>query len=183
MMRPLLAALLLTIAMPAATAATTSNAIALHYEQGANGHATGISYSHQTRGVTLGFSTNRISTAQPLEMQNPTTLYPVYAFASIAFRMPVSPYLEFGVDVGNYLFDENSGDSSRRQGGDETLKLNRMDTYGAIGVKTSLRRTPIDFSLYLKGYTLTYSGAYANDETQNHGTFLTMGGANVIFNF
>lgn len=182
MTKALLTAILLAAAAQSSLAASKGGYVALHHEWRDDTHASGISYTAYDRGLALGVSANRISSDKPLEMQNQTTIYPVYAFARVALRLPISPYIEFGVDVGDYLLSESSNESSKSRGEEQGSQFD-IDTYGAIGIKTSLRRAPIDFSVYVKSYSLIFNNGYRYDLQRLDSAAITMSGANIIFNF
>lgn len=185
MIKALLATLLFFIATAPALAATKGSHVSLHHEQRDGNRASGIAFTAYNRGLALGISANKITSSKPLEMQDRTTIYPVYAFANLALRTPLAPYVEFGLDLGDYLLNELANDSSDNHGGVEEKTENPMDAYGAIGIKTSMRRAPIDFAVYVKSYVLLFNEPRSNysGEERYAGTIITMGGANIIFNY
>lgn len=185
MIRPWLATLLLCTAAAPALAATQGSYISLHHEQRHDSRASGISFTAYNRGLALGISANKITSNRVQALQEQGTLYPVYAFAKVALNTRIAPYVEFGVDLGDYLLHEIGNDTSSSQGSSASSKPDNIDAYGAIGIKTSMRRAPIDFALYIKSYALYLNQPHinANGELRSEGTIITMSGANIIFNF
>jgi len=177
-----LVATLILCALAQPCLAANRGSVSLHHEQRDGNRASGVSFTAYNRGLSLGISANRITSNQPLELQDRTTIYPVYAFASLAFRMPVTPYVEWGIDLGDYLLNESSNESSKNHDGDKP-RLDNVDVYGAIGIKTSMRRTPIDFSIYVKNYRLAFNSSYNYTNQRPEDSIITMSGANIIFNF
>lgn len=182
MKRVLLATVALAAFTQPALAATSGSYLSIHHEERHGNRASGISFTTYNRGLAIGVSANRISSKKPLEMQNRTTIYPVYAFANLALRMPLAPYVEFGIDVADYLMSESANEANNNQGDDQPA-LKDVDMYGAIGLKTSLHRAPIDFAVYVKSYSLYFNDPYKLNGQQATNTVITMTGANVIFNF
>jgi len=182
MIKKLCATLVLAVVAQPCLAATKGSYVSMNHEQRDNNRASGISFTTYNRGLALGISANKITSKQPLELQDRTTIYPVYAFASVALKMAVAPYVEFGVDLGDYLLNESFNDSSDNNS-DKQSRLNDIDMYGAIGLKTSMRRAPIDFSVYIKSYSLSFNDPYRYNEQRSVDTVITMSGANIIFNF
>lgn len=182
MMRALLAAIALTVTAQPCLAATKGSYVALHHEQRDGNRASGISVTAYDRGLALGISANKISSDKPLEIRDRTTIYPVYAFARLALQMPIAPYVEIGVDMGDYLLNESANESSSNRGEEQNKPYN-VDSYGAIGIKTSLRRAPVDFAFYIKSYSLIFNDGYRYDTQAPDDTVITMSGANLIFNF
>lgn len=183
MIKPLLATLALAVVAQPCLAATQGSYVSVHHEQRGGNRASGISFTAYNRGLALGVSANKITSNQALELQDRNTIYPVYAFAKLALRTPIAPYIEVGVDLGDYFLYERASDSSNNTNGTEGAKAGNVDAYGAIGIKTSMRRAPIDFAVYVKSYALSFNDVYRQNEQRSAGTVLTMSGANIIFNF
>lgn len=185
MIKALVAILALAVVASPCLAATKGSYVSVHHEQRDGNRASGISFTTYNRGMALGISANKIISNQPLEMQDRTTIYPVYAFANLALHTPLTPYVEIGIDLGDYLLNELSKDSSNDHGSIEAKTDNPVDAYGAIGIKTSMRRAPIDFAIYVKSYVLLFNEPHkdANGDQRYAGTVITMSGANLIFNF
>ncbi len=179
-----LCTLLLTISLPG-QAATTGGYLAVHHEQRDGSRASGISFTAYNKGFGLGVSANKITSSKPLEIDNRDTLYPVYAFAKLSLPATLSPYVEIGIDLGDYLMYEIGKDSEATTNANIEQSSDPIDIYGAVGIKTSMRRAPIDFSLYLKSYAIVFNNSNINQygEQLREGSVITMGGANIIVNF
>lgn len=185
MIKPWLVTLLLCMTAAPALAATKGSYLSLHHEQRDDSRASGISFTAYNRGLALGISASKITSGKIQSIQEQGALYPVYAFAKMALNSRIAPYIEFGVDLGDYLLHEISNESSSNQGRDSKSKPGNIDAYGAIGIKTSMRRAPIDFAIYVKSYVLLFNEPHkdANGDQRYAGTVITMSGANLIFNF
>ena len=149
-----LCALLLAISLPS-QAATKGGYLAVHHEQRDDNRASGISFTAYDKGIGLGISANKITSSKPLELDNRDTLYPVYAFAKLSLPTPISPYLEVGIDLGDYLLYEIGKEAETNTNTEKSA--DPIDIYYAVGIKTSMRRAPIDFSLYLKSYAIIFN--------------------------
>lgn len=175
---------LLTVTLPG-QAATEGSYLALHHEARDGNRASGVSFTAYSRGVGLGISANKITSDKPLEINDRTTIYPVYAFAKLSLPATISPYVELSVDLGDYLLYETGKDPDSPRNNSDDPKANPIDVYGAVGIKTSMRHSPIDISLYLKSYAIVFNGSTINQygEQLGEGAILTMGGANIILSF
>ncbi len=173
-----------TVALPC-LATTKGSYASVHHEQRDGNRASGVSFTTHSRGMGLGISTNKITSNKPLERHDRTTTYPVYAFAKLALPTTIAPYVEIGVDLGDYLQHEINNDSDTNHNNNETSKMEPIDVYGAVGIKTSMRHAPIDVALYIKSYAVIFNGSNISQYSEQlaHGNAITMSGANIIFNF
>lgn len=65
----------------------------------------------RTKGVCpllryLGVSANTVRYNMALDSANRNEIYPVYVFAGWSINYPVSPFAEFGIDLGVALLDK-----------------------------------------------------------------------------
>lgn len=94
--------------------------------------------------ASAGISINTIRSDIPLESAGRNRIYPVYAFMNLALNHAISPFTEFGIDVGDALVDK----AFEGNGSD-------VDFYYSFGVEFTLQRT-VSFSIYHKVYNLYF---------------------------
>lgn len=118
--------------------------------------------------LALGISINNIKSDQALEYSSRKEIYPVYGFVSISLQQAVSPYFEFGMDIGDAMIDDAlNGDGQE------------IDIYYSVGVRLKLQKT-VDIAIYHKLYDLRYTDI-ADPVLQN--VILDMTGVSVSFYF
>ena len=110
-----------------------SSNIEVLVEELRNTQVRGIAY--YSRGVMkgfimdAGFSFNYMSSDIPLEKADRREIFPVYGFLNFAAKMPVSPYVGFGIDIGDLLLDK----------ADEG-EIPEVDIYYLIGLRTQFNK-------------------------------------------
>jgi len=101
-----------------------------------------------------GFSFNTLKSNLALEKENRQRIYPIYGFAGLTLNYPVSPFIEFGLDLGDAIEDKiTEGD------------IWDIDIYYAAGLTFTYRKD-FDFSIYHKTYDL-YFNEIQNSAMQN----------------
>ncbi len=84
-----------------------------------------------------GFTISQIrSDIQISEYGDPYTMYPVYGYVGYALNLPLTPFVEYGVDMVDVMFSDTSDGSGEF-----------VDTYVAIGGMVQLKRIG-----FVKGY-------------------------------
>ncbi len=98
--------------------------------------------------LSYGISLNVIESTIPLERYNRNEIYPVYLFSNIAIDYPVSPFLEFGIDLGDFIWDKlTDGDASD------------VDLYYSYGLTLTIEKS-VSISFYHKTYDLYFNEIY-----------------------
>ena len=99
----------------------------------------GVEFRYPTRRSEpyYGFAVSQItSDTQISEYGNPYIMYPVYGYAGYALDLPITPFVEYGIDLVDVMFADTA-DGER----------NTVDTYFAIGGMVTLK----DIG-FVKGY-------------------------------
>lgn len=118
--------------------------------------------------VTFGLSANTITSNLALEHSNRHEIYPVYMFSNISLNYVISPFLEFGVDLGDTLLDKMfDGDGSD------------IDVYYSYGFRLTIDRT-IGVSIYHKTYDLYFNEL---DDPALQNVTLDVSGVNISYYF
>ena len=159
--------LLLTIFLAIYSHAALSSSLRLNSEAADAHHASGIALIESDHDdVYFGISANKIRSNLALESASRNEIYPVYVFMGASFNYPVSPFAEFGVDLGDALLDKMfEGDGQD------------VDVYFSFGLRFAIKKT-IEFSVYHKVYDLYFNEI--NDPTLEN-VHLHMTGANLSF--
>ncbi len=98
--------------------------------------------------LSYGISLNVIESTIPLERYDRNEIYPVYLFSNIAIDYPVSPFFEFGVDLGDLIWDKlTDGDASD------------VDIYYSYGLMLTIEQS-VSISFYHKTYDLYFNEIY-----------------------
>jgi len=95
--------------------------------------------------LSYGVSINTIKSNLALESAERNQIYPVYIFANVSLKYAISPYLEFGVDIGDALIDDVfKGDGAE------------VDIYYSLGIEVRIEKT-IGIAFYHKTYDLNFN--------------------------
>ena len=133
-------------------------------------HASGIAFIARNKKTSTetGISISKITSNKPLESANRHDIYPVYGFANIFFEGPISPFLELGIDLGDFLLDKaNEGHAFD------------SDIYYSAGLKIKFSEQ-FYLAVYAKTYELYFNEI--NDITVQN-TKLEMKGISMGFYF
>lgn len=95
--------------------------------------------------VFYGLSANTLKSDQPLQSSDKNKIYPLHAFVNYSFDYAISPYIEFGMDLGDWIIDEIFDG-----------KGENIDIYYSLGVELRLKKT-VAVALYHKVYDLRFS--------------------------
>jgi hypothetical protein len=132
--------------------------------------ATGIAYVlKESKSTTeAGISINKISSDKSLESNNRNSIYPVYGFANISLNTPITPFIEFGIDLGDFFFDKiNEGDALE------------TDIYYSAGIKFKFHKQ-LYLTIYAKAYELYFNEI---DDITIQNVTIDMKGASLAFYF
>lgn len=144
-----------------------SSSLRLNNESADAHHASGIALTvSEYDDLYLGISANIIRSNLALESANRNKIYPVYVFMGLSANYPISPFGEFGLDLGDALLDKIfEGDGQD------------IDVYFSFGLRLAIKKT-IELSVYHKVYDLYFNEM--NDPTLQNAS-LHMTGVNLAF--
>lgn len=125
--------------------------IRLNHESDGNEQASGFAFifdestEEQLFYSHIGISFNSIKSNQPIEHSGRREIYPVYIFFNFSLKQTVTPFFEFGIDIGDALLDEiKSGDSDE------------IDHFYSLGLKLIMDKT-VSISIYHKEYNFRFN--------------------------
>ena len=143
--------LLITILLIPYTAEAHSTSISLNNDTSGEHHATGVAFifDESETGTSylksLGISANTIRSNLALESADRHRIFPVYIFINFSLKHSISPFVEFGVDLGDALLDKVfDGDGKD------------VDIYYSLGIRIKIKKT-IGLSFYRKTYDLYFN--------------------------
>lgn len=106
---------------------------------------------------SLGLSINKIKSNLDLANYGRKTIYPVYFLGKLSFNYTVSPFAEFGFDLGDAIIDDLVGSDDPYE--------NFVDTYYSLGLMFRMGKK-YGVSLYYKNYDIKYfdTGSFVRKE-------------------
>ena len=103
--------------------------------------------------VSLGFSANSISSDESLAHAGRNNIYPVYGFVKFASTYRISPFFEFGIDLGDVLIEDFEEFINHHEEEDNDSAI---DTYLSLGLTLKINKK-MTASLYRKMYNINFS--------------------------
>lgn len=94
-----------------------------------------------------GFSLNNIRSSTTIQRHNRDHIYPVYVAIGLRAPWTISPYIEAGVDLGDYIIDGVFDD--------ETDSIDEIDYYFSGGLEISFNKA-FSIMVFAKDYTFKF---------------------------
>lgn len=103
--------------------------------------------------VSLGFSANSIASDKNLAHAGRNNIYPFYGFVKFASTYRISPFFEFGVDLGDVLIEDFEDFMNHHEVDDNDSAI---DTYLSLGLTLKINKK-MSASLYRKKYNVNFT--------------------------
>jgi len=114
----------------------------------------------------LGFS--GVQSDEALESNNRTKVFPVNLILGLRANYTISPYIEFGVDLGDLVVDAISGDSTE------------IDVTGSLGITYKVKN--LNIYAYYKRYSVKFSESNSASKSVSTNNF-GLPGLGISFEF
>lgn len=161
--------------------AEESHTFSLNYDSSDAHSAYGIAFLADTGNpkpksliVSFGLSINELESDLDLAADGRKVIYPVYFVGKLSMNYTISPFIEFGFDLGDAII-ENIIDSIDTNDND----YDSIDTYYSLGLTLRLNKKTA-LSLYRKFYDIKY---YETGFTAPREVDLNMTGISLFYYF
>lgn len=135
-------------------AAASNTSLSINYESLDEGYATSVGMFSNTDKIFYGgLSLNHINLSTVIQSNNRTTIYPLYFIIGVKAPWKISPYIEFGADLPETIFDEYI------QKNEDEDPRNEIDYFFSGGVSLSFS-DKFSLVLYAKRYNFIFRENY-----------------------